>query len=79
MRDVVARKDLSPLAAGKETRFAMPFYSPTKNDHFTKTGSGQTYIGKALKKGGRVSAGAELQAVVPSHGVALFLLERAAA
>jgi hypothetical protein len=57
----------------------MPFYSPTKNDHFTKTGSGQTYIGKALKKGGRVSAGAELQAVVPSHGVALFLLERAAA
>jgi hypothetical protein len=23
--------------------FAMPFHSPTKNDHFTKTGSGQTW------------------------------------
>ena len=34
----------------KETRlFAMPSYI-LKMHHFTKTGSGQTYIGKALKK-----------------------------
>ena len=46
---MVVDNDGAPLGVKTHLQcFAMPFY--TKNDHFTKTGSGQTYVGKALKR-----------------------------